>query len=66
MGHGSIDPVVKYDWGLQTAQVLKEMGWSVDFKTYQGLDHSADPNEMDDLEKWINDRLPPLGDKATD
>lgn len=63
MGHGSVDPLVKYDWGVQTAQVLKEMGWTVDFKTYDGLAHSAEPREIDDLEKWIGERLPPLGDK---
>ena len=35
MGHGDVDPLVKYEWGKQTAQVFKDMGWKVDFKTYQ-------------------------------
>lgn len=65
MGHGSVDPLVKYDWGVQTAQRLKEMGWNVDFRTYAGLAHSADPREINDLEEWIGERLPPLGDKAS-
>lgn len=61
MGHGDIDPLVKHEWGAQTAQVLKESGLKVDFRTYKGLDHSADPKEMDELETFLHERLPPLG-----
>ncbi|KAH7065036.1 Phospholipase/carboxylesterase/thioesterase [Macrophomina phaseolina] len=63
MAHGDVDPVVRYEWGQRTASKLKEWGWKVDFKTYQGLLHSADPEEIDDLEAYLRDRLPPLGDK---
>lgn len=65
MGHGSVDPLVKHEWGQQTADTLKEMGWTVDFKTYQGLAHSADPKEMDDLEAYIAEKLPPQGGKSS-
>lgn len=58
MGHGDADPLVKHEWGLQTAEILREMGWTVNFNTYQGLAHSADPKEMDDLEAYIEERLP--------
>jgi predicted esterase len=35
LGHGDADEVVKYTWGLQTAEVLrKELGHKVEFKTY--------------------------------
>ncbi|MCJ1238174.1 hypothetical protein MMC14_006163 [Varicellaria rhodocarpa] len=34
MGHGDSDPLVKYAWGQKTAQVIQEMGWKVDFRTY--------------------------------
>lgn len=34
MGHGDSDEVVKYDWGQRTAEVLKQMGHKVEFKTY--------------------------------
>lgn len=34
MGHGDIDPLVKYEWGRATAEKLKEWGWTVDFNTY--------------------------------
>lgn len=60
MGHGDIDPLVKTAWGVNTAKVLREMGWTVDFRTYKGLGHSADPKEIDDLEKYLAERLPPL------
>ena len=62
MGHGDADPLVKYQWGVKTADVLKGWGWSVDLKTYKNLAHSADPKEIDDLEKYIQERLPPLGE----
>lgn len=61
MGHGDKDPIVRYDWGQMTAGKLREWGWSVDFKTYRNLPHSAAPEEIDDLEKYLNERIPPLG-----
>ncbi|KAL8638974.1 MAG: hypothetical protein Q9228_003926 [Teloschistes exilis] len=57
MGHGDLDPLVKLEWGQETAKVLKELGWVVDFRVYRGLQHSADPKEMDDLEEWLGKRL---------
>ncbi|KAK4998264.1 hypothetical protein LTR66_002482 [Elasticomyces elasticus] len=64
MGHGDADQTVRYDWGKQTAEKLKGWGWNVDFRTYKGLQHSADPDEIDHLEAYLKERLPPLGDKA--
>ena len=67
MGHGAVDPLVKYEWGKKTAEKLKEWGWTVDLKSYPNLAHSADPKEIDDLEAYIQRRLPPLdaeGSKA--
>ncbi|KAF2232205.1 acyl-protein thioesteras-like protein 1 [Viridothelium virens] len=64
LGHGDADLVVKYEWGQNTAQTLKEWGWNVDFRTYPNLPHSADPQEIDHLEAFINERVPPLGEKA--
>ena len=31
---------------------------------YSGLEHSADLQEMDDLERYLKERLPPIGDAA--
>ncbi|CAD0084829.1 unnamed protein product [Aureobasidium vineae] len=63
MGHGDADPVVRYEWGQATAKTLQEWGWNVDFKTYKGLPHSAAPQEINDLERYIKERVPDLGDK---
>ncbi len=60
MGHGSVDQLVRYEWGQQTAAILTELGLKVDFRTYKGLGHSADPKEIDDLVSYLDERLPPL------
>lgn len=57
MGHGTADPLVKCDWGQKTAEGLKERGFDVEWHTYKGLQHSADPAEIDDLERWVSKRL---------
>jgi hypothetical protein len=31
----------------------------------RGLEHSAAPEEIDDVEKYLNERIPALGDKPT-
>ncbi|KAI4176884.1 MAG: hypothetical protein LQ343_000741 [Gyalolechia ehrenbergii] len=61
MGHGDSDQLVKVEWGQQTANRLKALGWRVDFNIYKGLQHNADPKEMDDLETWLRERLPAQG-----
>jgi predicted esterase len=37
MGHGDADPLVKYEWGVKTAEALRtELGHTkVDFQTYK-------------------------------
>jgi len=63
MGHGDSDPLVKPEWGQMTANYLGKNGWKVDLK--MGLEHSALPEEIDDVEKYLNERIPPVGDKPT-
>ncbi|KAJ9635439.1 hypothetical protein H2201_003101 [Coniosporium apollinis] len=65
MGHGDADQVVRYEWGKRTAEKLKEWGWNVDFRTYHNLPHSADPVEIDHLEQYLNQRIPPLEKEQT-
>ena len=60
MGHGDSDPLVQYKWGEDTARELKNLGFSVHLRTYKGLAHSADPKEIDDLEKFLDERLPSI------
>jgi len=35
MGHGDSDPLVRPEWGLQSAKQLQKMGWKVDIKMYK-------------------------------
>lgn len=40
MGHGDSDPLVKFSWGQQTAEVLrKDLGHKVEFKSYRYADN---------------------------
>ncbi|RAL65922.1 hypothetical protein DID88_005584 [Monilinia fructigena] len=65
MGHGDCDPLVKPEWGRKTAEILREEGYDVELSMYPGLEHSADLSEIDDLEKYLNNRIPPIGDKES-
>lgn len=57
MGHGTKDGVVRFEWGKLSMEKLKELGCNVDWNTYAGLDHSANTQEMDDMEKWLKERI---------
>jgi len=65
MGQGDSDPLIRPEWGRKTAQELKKLGYAVDLKIYPGLQHSATPEEIDDVEKYLNERIPPQGDKTS-
>ncbi|KAH8799989.1 acyl-protein thioesterase-like protein [Hyaloscypha sp. PMI_1271] len=65
MGHGDSDPLVRPEWGQKTAQKLRDMGFGVELKMYRGLEHSADPEEIDDVERFLNGSIPPLGDQPS-
>ncbi|KAF2267362.1 Phospholipase/carboxylesterase [Lojkania enalia] len=63
MGHGDSDQVVAHKYGKMSADYLKDLGYKVDFRTYEGLVHSADPEEIDHLESYLNQQIPALGDE---
>ena len=65
MGHGDSDPLVLPAWGAKTAEVLKGEGFSVELKWYKGLQHSANPEEIDDLETYLQGRIPPAGETVS-
>lgn len=64
MAHGTHDVVVPVALGLMSEALLKEEGYNVTMKTYQGMGHSACPEELDAVEAFLQKNLPPLGDKA--
>lgn len=56
--HGDCDPVVPYRWGQMTAQLLKTILPNHTFKTYKGLMHSSNEEEMQDIKQFIGTCLP--------
>jgi len=66
LGHGDVDPLVKPVWAQRTREVLMREGFDVDLRIYPGLPHSADPEEIEDVEAYLNKRIPPIGDKQAE
>lgn len=53
---------MRYAWGVLSKEKLKEWGYSVEWKSYRGLDHSANTAEINDLEAWLTKRVGRKGD----
>jgi len=63
--HGEVDAVVRYVWAVKTKDILREKyGRKVEWHSYPNLEHSADPQEIDAMQKWMEQRIPPLGIRA--
>lgn len=58
MCHGDSDPVVRPEFGRESAEYLKQLGYNLKFNMYPNLGHSADPNELRDIAAFIRDNLP--------
>ncbi|KAK3393043.1 Phospholipase/carboxylesterase/thioesterase [Podospora didyma] len=61
MAHGDSDQVVNVSLGTQSRDLLQKMGYNVSMKIYPHMGHSACPEELDDVEAFLRQRLPPLG-----
>lgn len=69
-GHGKEDPIVHFDRATMSLEFLKtQMGFKtvepeavleggIEFHGYDGLAHSADPEELEDLKKFLKKVLP--------
>ncbi|KAI9163087.1 Acyl-protein thioesterase 1 [Paramyrothecium foliicola] len=57
MGQGTNDPLVRYDLANESHKMLKQMGYNITFKAYQGMAHQACDEEFDDVEAFIISRL---------
>ncbi|KAB5562797.1 Phospholipase/carboxylesterase/thioesterase [Coniochaeta sp. 2T2.1] len=66
MGHGDRDNVVNFQLGKKSCDMLKEMGYNATLKVYPGMMHSACPEELDEVEHFLAEKLPAVGDKAKD
>ncbi|KAG8799443.1 hypothetical protein FRC16_005099 [Serendipita sp. 398] len=68
LGHGTSDPVVRYQYGQQSFNHLKnalkfpeateENVQGITWKEYAGMGHSSCEEELDDLEVWLGKVLP--------
>uniref|UniRef100_A0A3Q0SHA9 Acyl-protein thioesterase 1 n=1 Tax=Amphilophus citrinellus TaxID=61819 RepID=A0A3Q0SHA9_AMPCI len=63
--HGDSDPLVPFIFGSQTAEKMKTLinPANITFKSYRGLPHSACPEEMVDIKRFIEKQLPPISDE---
>ncbi|KAI1380034.1 Phospholipase/carboxylesterase [Hypoxylon crocopeplum] len=66
MCHGDEDGVVPTDFGRMSYENLKSQGFDVTMKLYQGMGHSACPEELDEVEAFLRARLPPQADKKSE
>jgi len=67
-GHGEDDPLVPLSLGQLSKEELKTAGVNeakesgepgIFFKTYPGLGHSADMQEINDWASWLKKVIPP-------
>lgn len=56
MGHGTLDPVVPYAAGEASAQVLRSLGFRIDWHRY-AMPHSVCLEEIRDLGDWLSQRF---------
>ena len=57
LAHGTQDPVVPYQLGLDTRQLLETSGYAVEWHTYP-MPHSVNAEEVADIAAWLKRVLP--------
>ncbi|KAM3348439.1 hypothetical protein ACQJBY_021990 [Aegilops geniculata] len=55
--HGDADPEVPYETSIWYAEFLRTSGFSVDFRTFNGLQHFWTYREMDYVKQWLRPRI---------
>eukprot|EP00775_Hariotina_reticulata_P004763 gene4762-5013_t len=58
MAHGDADYTVEYKFGVNSYNMLKELGCDITFKTYRGMAHGANPQELADVKAFLQKVLP--------
>ena len=57
--HGELDSLVRYEWGTTTRDDLRgKYGLELEWHSYPDLEHSADPREINDMQTWLEKRIP--------
>ena len=54
MAHGSFDPVLKIEWGRESANKIIEAGYKVEWNEYS-MEHTISQKEILDIRKWISE-----------
>ena len=55
-GHGRFDPMVPEERGLAARDLLRELGYDVQWHSYQ-MQHEVHPEEIRDIGEWLTVRL---------
>ncbi|MFQ5610178.1 MAG: alpha/beta hydrolase, partial [Woeseiaceae bacterium] len=50
--HGTFDPMVRYQWGRDSASLLESLGYAVEWHEYPML-HGVCPQEIADISDWL-------------
>jgi len=56
MAHGNQDEIIPVSAGFKSYEILKEMGFSVDWRTYN-MPHSVHPDEISDIAGFIKNQM---------
>jgi phospholipase/carboxylesterase len=56
MAHGTMDPVIPMQQGKNSADQLKQAGYSVDWHEYP-MEHAVSLEEIEDIGGWITAQL---------
>lgn len=59
--HGTADPIVPIELARRTSRMLRSdlgFGDKAVFRTYDGMPHSACPEELRDVSQWLEKTLP--------
>ncbi|GAB4821421.1 hypothetical protein N2152v2_008467 [Parachlorella kessleri] len=57
MCHGDADQVVAYEYGQESAHLLKDAGANLEFRTYKWMGHEARADELQDIKAFLQSQL---------
>ncbi|MDO4231943.1 MAG: carboxylesterase, partial [Lautropia sp.] len=52
MAHGKVDPVVPFERAVASRDLLKQLGYRIDWHEYP-IPHSVSPEEIADIEAFL-------------
>ena len=56
IGHGTLDPVIRVEWGRRAQALLEEAGAEVRYAEYP-LPHAIDPRFLLEVRDWLTERV---------